>query len=566
MDEKTAMLQHTKLCGGLHTEYPLLGLARAFHRNRRGAPISFRDKPYLIPLYAMLHKLPHADFCKAVQTGISEAFIQLMLYKAGWEDRIVAYVLPTTATTARFVSERVDPLLSEVPAYVMRAPGGEEGSKTGGRGSLSRKRFGRLGSLLFLGSNSESNFIEFTADTIIVDELDECDASNVAKVTDRLRESSAPQLLRVSNPGTPNMGIHKAWKDGSRARYFHTCTSCGEHQPLDWLSHFVRRENDGTWVPRDRDRAGHPEYGDIRPICRRCRQPWTVSGRGAWVAEYPDRQASFHMSRLDILPSVVTPMPYRQYFAEWVKAQLDSNALRAFWRGVLGWPYEAAGQRVTDEMLELCSQNEPYNDLAPIPEVYAGRNLIMGVDVGSVLNVVIDELVPAETYSGYARKARGILAISDFEQLDDLIDGFGVQACVIDAQPETRKAKELRDRYADKGTCAVWLCRFHPQPRIGRDSFGVKMEYNEHVITVDRTQLLDTTLDEIRNQHRRIPADYATIAGFAEQMRAPARVLDPEANRFVWREGNDPDHYRLADAYSRVAQEIFDRSGGLHEL
>jgi hypothetical protein len=564
MDLDLLNAHHAQLCGSLHTEYPLLGLARAHHRNRRGAPIGFLDKPSLIPLYANLPRMERADFCKAVQTGISELFIQLMLYKAGWEDRIVAYVLPTYGISTRFVSERIDPLLSEVPAYIARAPGGEEGSKTSSRGSLSRKRFGKIGSLLFLGSNSESNFVEFTADTMIVDELDECDASNVSKVTDRLRESAAPQLLRVSNPSTPNVGIHKAWKDGSRARYHHACSRCGEYQAFDWLAHFIRRQSDGTWTPRDTERAGNPSLGDLRPVCRRCREPWTPTGRGYWVAEYPDKSPSFHMSRLDILGKGV--QIYRQYFAEWVKAQLSSHDLKAFWRGVLGWPYEAAGQRVTDELLELCSEGEPYNEPAPLPEVIKDRNYIMGVDVGSVLNFFVDELEALPDYAGYKRKARYVGAVTDFEDIIKIIELYGVQACVIDAQPETRKAKELRDYFINNGGCSVWLCRFHPQARVGKDAFGLKMEYVEHVVTVDRTQLLDTTMDEFRNNTRRMPSDFATIPGLSEQLKAPSRVFDHEANRFVWREGNDADHYRLADAYSRVAQEIFDRMGGLHEV
>lgn len=557
---------HTRICGSLHSQHPLIGLARAHHRNRRGAPISFRDKPYLIPLYAQLPQMERADFCKAVQTGLSELLIQLMLHKAGWEDRIVAYVLPTYMISARFVAERIDPLLQEVPAYVARTPGGEEGSNARSKGSLSRKRFGRRGSLLFLGSNSDANFVEFTADTMIVDELDECDPTNVARVLDRLRESDHPQLIRVSNPGIAGAGIHKAWKEGSRARYFHVCAHCNERQPLDWQTHFVRRLSDGTWIPRDTARATDSSRGDLRPVCRRCREPWELTGRGCWVAEFPSKSPSFHMSRLDILPNISALQPIRGYFAEWVKAQLSTTDLYAFWRGVLGWPYEGGGQRVTSEMLESCMENEPTNDLFPDKAQYADRTFVMGVDVGSVLNVVIDELEKADTPSGYRRRARSVLAVAEFEDLHPLIRDFGVQVCVIDAMPETRKAKELRDYYQDEGGCVVWLCRFHPQPRVGREAFGLKLEYSEHVITVDRTQLLDATLDELRTRQRTLPCDVNTVAGFFDQMKAPSRKLDLASQRYIWDEGNDPDHYRFADAYARVAQEVYDRMGGLYEV
>ena len=556
---------HTGLCGSLHSEYPLIGVARAYHRNRRGAPISFRDKPYLIPLYATLLNMERADFCKGVQTGISELFIQLMLYEAGWQDRIVAYVLPTFGSSARFVADRVDPLLTAVPAYAARTPGGEEGIQSGSKGNLKRKRFGRQGAMLFLGSNSDSDFSEFSADLGIVDELDECDLKNIAKMPDRLRESKFPQLLQVSNPGIAGQGIHRAWKEGSRARYFHQCPRCGERQPLDWFVNFVRRMEDGTWAPRDTARYADPSLGDLRPVCRRCKDPWhNVPKGGLWVAECAGKTPSFHMSRLDIMPPD-RGAPIRQYFAEWLLAQTNPAALSAFWRGTLGWPHEGTGQRVSEEMLELCSLKQLPNDTNPDPEIYKKKTIVMGVDVGSVLNVWIDELEDAETETGYRRRSRYICAVLQFEDLHRLIKDFCVQVMVIDAAPETRKAKEIRDHYAGSDVI-VWLCRFHPQARIGRDAFGLKMEHVEHVVTVDRTQLLDCTFDEIRSGSHTLPVDYSTISGLSDQMKAPVRKLNVDSQRFVWEEGNDPDHYRFADAYARVAQEIYDRTGRSYEF
>lgn len=570
MDLERALSLHTGMCGSLHSEYPLMGIARAFHRNRRGDPISFKEKPYLIPLYTCLLNMERADFCKGVQTGISELFIQLMLYEAGWQDRIVAYVLPTFGSSGRFVADRVDPLLSSVPAYAARVPGGEEGIQSGSKGNLKRKRFGRNGALLFLGSNSDSDFSEFSADLGIIDELDECDEGNISKMPDRLRESKFPQLLRVSNPGIAGRGIHKAWKDGSRARYHHQCTRCGERQYLDWFVNFVRRIDDGTWVPRDSYRWANPNEGDLRPVCRRCKDPWTpVVQGGLWIAESPGKTPSFHMSRLDILPPA-KGSPIRVYFAEWLLAQTNPALLSAFWRGTLGWPHEGTGQRISEEMLEMASLRQLPNDTNPDPEIYKKKTVIMGVDVGSVLNVWIDELedgIKNKDGEGddYRRRSRYICAVLQFEDLHRLIKEYAVQVLVIDAAPETRKAKEIRDHYAGSEV-QVWLCRFHPQARIGKAAFGLKMEHVEHVITVDRTQLLDCTFDEIRTGSHSMPLDYSTISGLSDQLKAPVRKLDAHSQRYVWEEGNDPDHYRFADAYARVAQEIYDRSGRVFEL
>lgn len=564
--------RHARACLSVHERYPLLGLARAFHQNRRGQPISFLDKPSLIPLYTGVLDWHEASFCKAVQTGISELLILLLLYNAGWRNRICAYVLPQYKTSARFVDERVNPLLVEVPAYAARTPGEEFGTKaTQSKGNLERKRFGRLGTLLFLGAQTGSDFVEFSADTIVIDEFDKCIATkegktNVAKVPDRVQESACPQIFRIANPEFSGEGIHKVWKDGNRSKWFHRCVRCSERQALVWEEHFVRKHDDGRWFPRDTERAGSSALGDIRPVCRRCKRPFDREAQGGiWVAEDPARTPSFHMSRLDIMATVDRPQPMRAMYTEWVSVQFSTARLSAFYTGRLGWPYEVAGSRITVEMMEAVMVGRPPMDGIG-GDAYKEKIVTMGVDVGNMLNVKISVNTPTDDSSdGWRRDGVFICAVSQFDELIRLIDRYRVQACVIDAMPETRKAKELRDHYIDEGTCDVWLCQFHPTARVGRDAFGLRMDYNQKVITVDRTQVMDTTMDDIAHGRATLPSDAGTVPGFMDQMKAPVRTFDQDANRVVWKEGNDPDHYRMADVYDRVALEIADRAGGFFE-
>jgi len=71
----------------------------------------------------------------------------------------------------------------------------------------------------------------------------------------------------------------------------------------------------------------------------------------------------------------------------------------------------------------------------------------------------------------------------------------------------------------------------------------------------------DTTMGEIAQGTRVFPCDADMALGFCDQMRAPVRMLSERGDRFIWSEGSDPDHYRFADAYDRVAQEISNRGG-----
>lgn len=559
---------HRSTSDGLHRRYPFLGTVRVHHTNKRAKPMSFADKPYLIPIYALLPSLREAVFSKAVQTGLSELLIAYVLHMSGWNDRICAYVLPQYKTSERFVADRIDPLIMRTPAYRDRLPGGSLGMEdvSGSRGNLKRKRFGRRGSLLFLGSNTPSDFLEFSCDVAIVDEYDACVLGNVAQIRDRTRESEHPQIFKVSNPRIPGRGITRLWREGSQARWFHRCSRCGERQSLDWFRHVVERDDLGVYYPRDRERAEDPGLGDLRPVCQRCKKPWErEAAGGVWVSAEADRTPAFHISRLDVLASRRDPQPFRAAFAEFVRALTDRDAMKTFYAGFLGLAYEPKGSAITQEILDKASEGQAVMDYEGGAS-YDDATVVCGVDVGSVLNVKISRLeVTDDERHPYRRVPVWVGAVAEFEDLIDLQSRYRVDVMVIDAMPETRKAKEIRDHFAYEGTCQVWLARYHPTPKVGADAFGIRLDYEEQVVVTDRTQLLDTTMDDLVHGRCLLPGDVDTVLGFAAQMRAPKRLIDERTSRAIWDEGDEPDHYRHADAYERIAVEIHDRSGGYYE-
>jgi len=553
------------LLASVSTENPLLGLALRAHRNTRGAPLSFVDRPYLVELYRDFPKIEGADLRKAVQTGVSELLLLLLLERAGWAGRIAAYVLPTYSIRDRFVQQRVNPLLDVVPDYRARAGRGastEEGRRASSRpggagaGNLKLKRFGN-GALLFLGSNTAADFIEFSADMLVIDEFDECDPANLTKARDRLRASPHPQLFRVGNPTLPSVGISRLYDRSDRRRWFSRCSRCRAWQAIEWFAHVVERLDDGTWAPRDRERAGGG--GDLRPVCERCRSPFDRGATvGAWVAERPDRdRRGYAISRLDVLSE-----NYRHLFREWVDAQADTQATATFYASVLGVPYEHSGARLTVELLAArCSG--PENDYAGGEATYATSTVTMGVDVGALLHTTIS-IVEADEQGRPHRRAVFVGAFRHFEEVADAIRRYRVDVCVIDAMPETRKAKELRDLFTSSGEAQVWLCSFAPTVRLDGHRYGLRQNWRERTVQVDRTQVFDVSFDDIREDLRSFPEDALSVLGWREQMRAPVRVLDETKQRIVWTEGSSPDHFRLSDVYDRVAYDLANAGGSYH--
>jgi len=548
----------------LKGDYPLIELAATTHRNLRREPMSFRDKPSLVEMYADFPTLDGADIQKAVQTGLSELITLLHLHAAGWKSRIAALVMPTHDLRNRFVQSRIDPLLDGIPSYRDRAGGvlRERGRKKAAE-NLKVKRFGD-GMLLFLGANSPGDFVEFSTDIITIDEFDRCltrGERNVAKARDRLRHSPYPQMFRVGNPSIPRFGISEAFNAGDRRQFHWRCDHCGERQPLDWFANFVRREDDGRWALRDRSRAADlvadPTGPDIRPTCRRCEEPFNrIAAGAAWIAASPGRRRSYRMSRLDDLSDRI----YQLWTEEWVPAQRSKIKLAAFYSSVLGLPYEDAAAKLTHGALKACCTGE-MNDWDG-GEKYADELVVMGVDVGAVLNVTVDVIHYDEDLKSTYRRAAFICAVSSFAALRDIIKRYQVSVCVIDSKPETRKARELKEwALNDHPDCIVWLCDFFPTERVGADEYGLRVDYQAQVIRADRTQLLDATHEEIVQGRRVLPSDSDLIPDFFDQMQAPVRMLSPKGNRFIWSKG-PPDHYRFSDSYSRLASDMANSGGG----
>jgi hypothetical protein len=537
----------TQVIDALADSYPLMGIALRHHRTTRGQPLTFHDKPYLVELYCDAPKIEGFDAMKAVQVGWSELLVQLILERAGWSGRVAAYVLPSYQLRDRFVKNRVNPLLDRIDAYKRLVPPLDPGS-------LKIKRFGK-GSLLFLGSNTVNDFIEFSADVLIVDEFDRCVAENLSLARDRLRASPYPQLFRIGNPTYPKVGVAALFDHSDGRRWHHRCARCGERQPIEWAVNIVERDASGRWVARDVKRR---ESGDLRPICRRCSKPFDRTAEGGeWVAERPSQsRRGYQISRLDVLSQELRPLVH-----EWSEAQGNATKLEAFYRSVLGRPYEQKGASVDREMLAHSAIGDPMDESGG--DRHRDGVVVAGIDVGRLLHINVSRVEYDENRETSVRHCLWVGTVMTFAEAYDVLIRYRVRCAVVDARPEVRKAQELRDRAIDAGVCDVWLCQFTRADNVGRENYGMKLDYRRHLVNVDRTQLLDATLEDLRTEPpRKVFAENVwKVKGWADQMTAPKRRMSANSERFIWDEGNAEDHFRFADAYERVACDLHARSG-----
>lgn len=540
---------------------PLLRIAREFHRNERGAPILFHDKPYLPALLVALVTLPEASFRKAVQTGISESLIMLILYEAGWRDRITAYALPDNGLVGRFVNKRIDPILATVPEYKARLPFGTDEKRKPQTGNVTRKRFGG-GTMMFLGAETDSNWVEFSTDLFIIDELDQCNKENVAKAKDRLKASHEPRLIYVGNPTTAGVGIDLKYTSGSRGQWFQRCTRCGHRQVLDWFVHMVEQDDSGIWLPKDRKRAGDPALGDLRPVCARCRQPFERSNRhGCWVHEREPGMlapASFTMSHMDMLPNRPGHQPLREMFVEWLLAQGDDDLLVTFFQSKLGQPKRAQGASLTVELLRRAA--ETGRPMDPMGLTTAGKMLVMSSDIGSTFHVTLAEIIEDLTLaSGYRRETRWVGTTRSWTGLTEFHERFNPGITVVDSAPEGTAAREWCAKMeARLEGCQAYRCAFHQGARVAGADLAFHKSTKDRLVTVDRTQAMDRAFYDLRDGLNILPSDIFTIPDWSTQMCTPVRQVRDDGAAF-WTKGND--HFRLSDTYNRVGLQIAAKSG-----
>ena len=506
---------------------PRVRLALRHHRTTRGGPMTFRRRPYLLPIY--LDRSPERVFKKSVQCGISE-FLIIDAFDSAARGLACLYVMPTQQKRDKFVAHRVTRAINASPHYRRLVRVGP------GRANSARlKHFGD-GVISFVGSNAENEFVEFPADLVIIDEVDRCNLNNLPLARDRLAASPHKLIAYASTPTHAEVGVAARY-DESDAREWHvTCEHCGHRQPLDFFVNVARRTGNDEYELIDREWDGRAEAcRDVRVFCADCARPVDRLGEGEWVARYPARPvAGYHISQL-FVPTVSVA----RLWADWGRALRNEWERQRFYNSLLGEPYAAGSTGLTADELLACA-----DDYALPPRA---ERCTMGVDVGEWLHVRIsDRPRPG------VRRAVFIGKVKTLDRLDGLLDRYDVRCCVIDAQPEAMLVRKWQARH-EPGR--IWRCLYTDD-----DVRRPRKDAREGIVRVGRTASLDDSLEDILMRRNVLPRNARTLdhGDYVAQMTAPRRqtVETPTGGRrTVWTRGA-ADHHRHADNYDKIASAL----------
>lgn len=511
------------------SKYPRLYLAIEYHRNTHGQPLRFGDDaPWVYDLY--VDKSSNIVVMKSVQCGVTE-YLTVYTFDACRRGLSVLYTLPGDGECAAFVQDRIIPLLQDIPSY------------TRALGHTDNVRMKKLwkGTTKFVGSNVRKNFTGYTAQVYIVDELDECDQTNIVFGQDRLsdaehRTGMPPVIIKVGNPTIPAFGISEAYEHSDKKEWNIKCGHCNQWQPLDWFANVVDKSGSPLSV--------HKQTGKPIMVCRSCHQSINPYSEGKWIAEHPGVEISgYHISKLFTRQTTLDSL-YESY----LKGKVNETENQRFYNSDLGIPYTGSGDGLSLEVFQKCV-------LPQYTLPFTAEECIAGIDVGKVLHVRIDILTEGRRRMVYAG------TIPNFDELAIVLHRYNVRLYVMDARPETHKCTEFINQ--NRGG---FLCDFHPDASI----IDLKIDNKTRMIKVGRTRSLDEATEAYLRNQIELPENWRSLdqGNWVAQMMAPVRKLDTKRQppAFIWDEAGQPDHHRLADNYCHIAAKMCGFGIGRREM
>ena len=468
---------------------------------------------------------------KAAQMGFTEMCLNRCFYVIDIEGKSALYVLPSEGDASDFSTSRFDPAL-ELSPHLQTLFSDVK--------NIGHKRAG--GSSLFVrGSRSKSKLKSLPVAQMFFDEVDEMNPANITLAFERMSGQIERQAWMISTPTIEGKGINAFYEDSTQEHFFFRCPCCNKLTELIFPECLeIASENPNDPLLREtflkcKECDGRIEHGAKRDIF----------AKGEWVPSYSNRLTrGFHVNQL--YSCRLEPWHIAQL---WLKAQTNPTDEQEFYNSKMGVTHAVEGAQLTEKTIEDCIGGYRKAQGA------RGTFVTMGVDVGSWIHFEIDEYTftdaGATTDINLLTNCKVLNEgkVKHFEELDDLMLRYGVSSCVIDHQPETRKALEFANRFYG----IVNLCIYGN----GISSKNIRPHAEgEHKVTVDRTSWLDISLNRFRNGTIKLPIDISEE--FKRHLVAPVRVYkrDQNGNPFGVYENTKDDHAAHARNYAEIALQL----------
>ena len=479
---------------------------------------------------------------KAAQMGFTEMCLNRCFYTIDVETKSVLYVLPTAGDANNFSSSRFDPALELAPhLQKMFSDVKNKGHKRAGACNL-----------FVRGCRSKSGLKSDPVGQMFFDEVDEMDLAQITLALERMSGQSDRQAWLISTPTIDGKGINAYFNDSTQENFFFKFPCCSKQTELIFPECLVIPTDD----PNDKALL------DTHIICKECggtihhEDKAKILNKGIWVPSHADRLTrGFHVNQL--YSCRLDPWNIAQLS---LKAQTNPTDEQEFYNSKMGVTHAVEGAQLTEKDIMAMKGGYTTQDCSP-PNSF----VTMGIDVGSWIHYEIDQYIFHKE-----RMTNDINLMADcrvlksgkvrnFEELDELMYRYRVASCVIDQQPETRKALEFANRFDGR----VKLCIYSN----GASGKLVRLHDElEHRVSVDRTTWLDLSLGRFRSETIKLPVDISQE--FISHLTAPVRVYkrDQNGNPFGVYENTKDDHFAHARNYAEIALQVGATAFGSHDM
>ncbi|MCL4295662.1 MAG: phage terminase large subunit family protein [Anaerolineae bacterium] len=471
---------------------------------------------------------------KASQLGLSEWLVSYALHACDERKLDVVYLMPTERGVSDFSQTRFGPALEASPYLAGIIVGGADKSGKRGSDQVMLKRVGD--SFLYFRGGQVSKegkahqLKSIPGDVLVLDELDEMDSRAPEIARKRLSHSETAEVRAISTPTYPGRGIDLEWARSDQREWFLKCGHCGQWQFLT-INHIVT-----VWDDLERPVAWHGQAEERAfAACRKCGREMDRLAKGVWVPQFPGREvAGFHPTRL------ISPLADLLAIVQSLQTTNETKR-RETVNQDLGETYTPRGGQLTDEILDACRREYGHGP-------YPNERPVMGVDVGKVLHGVIrGERGPAS--GEWPQRWAG--EMESWDELGRMMRRFKVKRVVIDAEPETTKAREFQAAWPPG---VVWLA-YVVGP--SKDIDPIQWNEEELRLNMDRTRTLDKVLARFYEGKNTLPANAREVKDYYAQLKAPVRVLETnQRGRTVATYiEKGPDHLAFAENFCMAAME-----------
>ena len=469
---------------------------------------------------------------KAGQMGVSEYLISYAMHACDQRAATVLYVFPTDGHVSDFSAARLGPAIEASPYLTsIIVDGGAAGGKRGSdKVTLKRVRnrylYFRGGHVKVDGSAPGLKSVD--ADVVVIDEVDECDARVPGIVDKRLGHSLIKEKRLASTPTYPGRGIHADYLRSDRRQWFIPCPHCRHRQTVTIRNVVLQ------WDDLERPVAWHEADGRPFAACEHCGRPLDLGAPGEWVAEVSSPVAGYHIKKF-FSPALDLPAIIRNL------QSTDETVRKETYNQDLAETYTPRGGALTDTELDAVTRDYGHG---PQP----AARCFMGIDVGKVLHVVIRTAPHSE--SGERRQL--FAGEVGWDDLKELVARYNPAAVVMDALPETKKAREFQAAHRHG---LIWLCYYQGTEIGTKTEDSAAWNHGERIVNADRTRTLDEMFSRFYEGKNTLPANAKALPRYYDQLKAPVRVLRKNAKHqevAAYIE-TGPDHYAHAENYCCIA-------------